>query len=202
MLFKPFLRSTLMPLPVAFISTVSRSGVRNIAPYSCVMPVLRPLDLVCIGSAKKRDTLANIRDTGEFVVNMAGAGLADKVMPTARSSPPESDEFSDAGIREKPSEKIRAPGIEGAYAWMECSLYREYEEEEYVLITGRVLRLEADDNVLTPEGALDVQKARPLIMTGGKNGMNFCTAVELGRSEPFGAMFPGGMDPAAEKSGD
>ncbi|HMA67947.1 MAG TPA: flavin reductase family protein, partial [Desulfosalsimonadaceae bacterium] len=118
MLFEPFLRSAVMPLPVAFISTLSRSGIRNIAPYSSIMPVLRPLDLICLASAKKRDTLANIRDNEEFVVNMAGADLADKVMPLARYSPPDSDEFAEAGITEKPSGLICAPGMQGAYAWM------------------------------------------------------------------------------------
>ena len=88
MLFKPFLRESFIPLPVTFISTISRNGVRNIAPWSCVMPVLRPLDLVVAASAPKRDTLNNVRETGEFVLNLAGVDLADKVMPTARYSPP------------------------------------------------------------------------------------------------------------------
>jgi hypothetical protein len=47
----------------------------NIAAYSCIMPVLRPLDLICMISAFKRDTLKNMRDTREFVVNLAGADL-------------------------------------------------------------------------------------------------------------------------------
>ncbi|MFO7839594.1 MAG: flavin reductase family protein [Desulfosalsimonadaceae bacterium] len=189
MLFEPFLRSGVMTLPLAFISTLSRSGIRNIAPYSSIMPVLRPLDLICLASAKKRDTLANIRNNEEFVVNMAGAALADKVMPLACYSSPDSDVFADAGIAEKPSGLICAPGMEGAYAWMECSLHEEYEQHEYVLIIGKVLRLETDDNVLTPEGCLDVQKARPLVTTGAKNGMNFCTVKELNKFESFDAIF-------------
>ncbi|MGD8387721.1 MAG: flavin reductase [Desulfobacteraceae bacterium] len=75
MLLKPFMRESLFPLPVTFISTISTDGIRNIAPYSCIMPVLRPLDLICLASAFKRDTLKNIRDTREFVVNLAGADL-------------------------------------------------------------------------------------------------------------------------------
>ncbi|OPX34585.1 MAG: hypothetical protein B1H11_10650, partial [Desulfobacteraceae bacterium 4484_190.1] len=89
MLFKPFMREGFMPLPVTFISTISKDGIRNIAPYSCIMPVLRPLDLICLASARKRDTLVNIRETREFVVNMVGADFADKVIPTAKISPPE-----------------------------------------------------------------------------------------------------------------
>ena len=195
MLFKPFMREGFMPLPVCFISTVSLDGIRNIAPWSCVMPVLRPLDLVAVASAKSRDTLVNIRQTGEFVLNLAGTDLAGKVAPTARRTPPESDEFELAGLDEKPSEKIKAPGIAGCYAWMECELFKEYEEEDFVLLLGKVLRLEVRDDVLGPDGGLDAAKAKPLMMTGSKKGMNFCTISELGRTEPFDSMFPGGKDP-------
>jgi flavin reductase (DIM6/NTAB) family NADH-FMN oxidoreductase RutF len=195
MIFKPFMREEFLPLPVAFISTLGSDGIRNIAPYSCIMPVLRPLDLICLASALKRDTLRNIRETREFVVNFAGTGMADKVIPTARHTPPEVDEFDLAGLAEKPSIEIRAPGIAECYAWLECVLHKEYVEPNYVLIMGKVLRLEVSDLVLDADGALDVEQAAPLMMVGGKKGMRFCSAVDLQRFEPFGAMFPDGKDP-------
>ncbi len=197
MIFKPFLREHFFPLPIAFLSTISADGIRNIAPYGCIMPVLRPLDLVCLASAHKRDTLNNIRSTGEFVVNLAGTDLADKVIPTARHTPPDADEFLLAGLQEKPSQHIRAPGIAGCYGWMECTLYKEYEEPDYVLVVGKVLRLEIADEALTRDGVLDVEKAKPLMMVGGNKGMRYCTVVDLDRCEPFGAMFPDGADPLA-----
>ena len=195
MLFKPFMREGFMPLPVTFISTRSGNGVRNIAPWSCVMPVLRPLDLMVAASAKKRDTLRNVRETGQFVLNLAGADMQDKVIPTARSSPPDADEFVEAGLREKPSTLIEPPGILGCYAWMECERVKEYEEDEFVLFLGRVLRLEVSDQVLKPDGSLDIEKARPLMMTGSRTGMHFSTLKNLDHFESFGAMFPGGRDP-------
>ncbi|MEJ2716689.1 MAG: flavin reductase family protein, partial [Deltaproteobacteria bacterium] len=142
MIVKPFKREAYLPLPVSLISTLSAGGVRNIAPYSCLMPILRPLDLVCLGSALKRDTLNNIRDTQEFVINLPGADLADKVIPAARFSPPEADEFELAGLQAKPSAAVKAPGIQGCYAWMECRLFKEYAEAQYVLIVGQVVHLE------------------------------------------------------------
>lgn len=199
MIFKPFMREGFMPLPVAFISTISKDGVRNIAPYSCIMPVLRPLDLICLASAEKRDTLKNIRETGEFVVNLTGETFADKVIPTAKFSPPEADEFELAGLSEKPSEMIKAPGIAGSYAWMECTLFKEYDEPEYSLIMGKVIRLEVDDNALSEDDSLDITKAKPLFMAGSKKGMHFCTVSELDHFEPFGSMFPNGKDPLAGK---
>ena len=190
MIFKPFLRSGFMPLPVVFISTISRDGVRNIAPYSCIMPVLRPLDLICLASAWKRDTLKNIRETEQFVLNLAGENLADKIIPTAKPEPPEIDEFESAKLTAKPSELIIAPGIIGAYAWMECSLDKFYEEDNYVLVMGKVLRLEVADEVLTTEGALDVSKAKPLIMNSSRGGMHLSTLTSTGQIQPFSAIFP------------
>ena len=199
MILKPFMREGFMPLPVTFISTISLDGVRNIAPWSCVMPILRPLDLICAASAKKRDTLQNIRETGEFVLNLAGVSMQDKVIPTARQSAPDVDEFEAAGIAEKRSQKVRPPGIAGCYAWMECECVREIEEDRYVLIVGRVLQLEVDDAVLKPDGSLDIQKAQPLMVTGSKKGMHFCTLQDMNSWEPFSAMFPNGKDPFAQK---
>jgi flavin reductase (DIM6/NTAB) family NADH-FMN oxidoreductase RutF len=203
MIVKPFKREAYLPLPVTFISTLSATGVRNIAPYSCIMPVLRPLDLICLASALKRDTLNNIiRATGEFVLNLPGVALADKVIPTARFSPPEADEFLLAGLSEKPSVIINAPGIAGCYAWMECRLYKEYVEPQYVLLVGQVVRLEVADVAYLPDGSLNLEEAKPLLMAGSNKGMKYCTAVPTGGFEPFGAMFPDGKDPLAEKYTD
>lgn len=199
MILKPFHREGVMSLPVTFISTLAADGVRNIAPWSCVMPILRPLDLICLASALKRDTLKNIRETQEFVVNLAGVGLADKVIPTAKGVPPEVDEFELAGIEEKPSELIKAPGMAGCYAWMECKLHKLFEEEKYCLVVGQVVRLEISDEVLAADGSLDLDKAQPLMMTGLRKGMSFCSLRDLNRFEPFSAMFEDGKDPLASK---
>ena len=199
MILKSSQRSRVMPMPVTFISTISKDGVRNIAPWGCVMPVLRPLDLICIASAKKRDTLVNIRETRQFVLNLPGIDMADKVMPTAKFSSPEVDEFEVAGLGEKPSTIVKAPGIAGCYAWMECELHKEYEEEDYVLIVGRVLIIEVADDVLRPDGSLDIQKAKPLMMMGSQKGMNFCSVCDINKFESFSAMFPDGNDQSVKE---
>lgn len=190
MILKPTLRASFMPLSVTFMSTISNDGIRNIAPWSCVMPVLQPLDLICVASSKKRDTLANLRNTGQFVLNLPGTDLVDKVIPTGRFSSPEVDEFELAGLEEKPSVLVKAPGIAGCYAWMECELHKEYEEEEYVLIVGKVVRLEVSDDVLGPDGSIDIAKAKPLMLTASKKGYNFSTLFSIDRFEPFSAIYP------------
>ncbi|MCK9151066.1 flavin reductase family protein [Methanobacterium alcaliphilum] len=200
MILKNFKRESLIPLPVTFISTISEEGIRNIAPYSCIMPVLRPFDLICVASAKMRDTFVNIKSTKEFVINLAGANLVDKVIPTSSHVPFDVNEFELADLKERPSKKVKAPGIEGCYAWMECKLHSIYEEEyqgfPYLLIMGQVVHLEIKDNVYNPhDGSWDVESAKPLMMVGSDEGMHFCTIEDINKFEPFGAMFPDGKDP-------
>jgi flavin reductase (DIM6/NTAB) family NADH-FMN oxidoreductase RutF len=148
-----------------------------------------------VATAKKRDTLDNIRNTGEFVINLAGEAFADKVIPMARAIPADSDEFEFAELEERPSKKVKAPGIKGCYAWMECKLFKMYEETNYILIMGKVVCLEVADDVYESNGRCNVKKARPLMMIGSDTGMHFCTIEELDRFESFGAMFPDGKDP-------
>ncbi|AKB48247.1 Fmn-binding protein [Methanosarcina sp. Kolksee] len=131
---------------------------------------------------------------------MPGTDMADKVIPTASHVPPDVDEFELAGLKEKPSKKIRAPGIEGCYAWMECKLDHIITEVcngfPYALILGKVVYLEVEDSVYKKEnGSWDVEKAKPLMMTGSDEGMHFCTVNDIGKFEPYGAMFKNGNDP-------
>lgn len=166
MILKPNQRSQIMPLPVVLLSTISQDGVRNAAPWSCVTPVLRPLDEVLIASWLKRDTLENIRQTGEFVINVPRAGMEDAVMTCAKSFPPEVDELKEAGLVARPSVKVKPPGIEGCLAWAECTVEEEIAREKYVLIVGRVVHLEADDRFFSPENGMDFEKAMPLCIMG------------------------------------
>jgi flavin reductase (DIM6/NTAB) family NADH-FMN oxidoreductase RutF len=188
MILKPSQRGQIMPLPVVLISTASKSGVRNAAPWSCVTPVLRPLDEVLIVSWLKRDTLDNIRQTGEFVINVPRAGMEDAVMICARNYPPEVDELVEAKLKPRPSKMVRAPGIEGCLAWAECTVEEEIARDKYVLIIGRVVHLEADDQFFSETEGMDYEQAKPLCSMGGPNGMQFVRPVFTGKSDRYASM--------------
>jgi len=189
MILKPNQRETILPLPVVLISTVSKDGVRNAAPWSNFTPVLRPLEEVLLASWLKRDTLENIRQTGEFVVNVPPAGMEDAVMITARNYPPEVSEFQEAGLKERPSAKVKPPGIEGCLAWAECTLVEEIARDKFVLIVGKVVHLEADDRFFNAQGAMDFEKARPLGVMLGHSGMHFTRPASTGRYAEYKEMF-------------
>lgn len=188
MILKPNQRSQIMPLPVVLISTISEDGVHNAAPWSCVTSVLRPLDEVLIASWLMRDTLENIRQTGEFVINVPPSGMEEAVMICARNFPPEVDELVMAGLKARSSTRVKPPGIEGWLAWAECVLEEEIAREKFVLIIGKVVHLEADDRFFSEPDGMDYERAKPLCAMGGQNGMQFVYPVSTGRGAKYGAM--------------
>ena len=173
------------------------------APYSCLMPILRPFDLICVATAGvMRDTFDNMKAREEFVISLPGMDLAGSVMPTAKFVPPEVNEYELAGLEEKASQKIETPGVDGCYAWMECKLHNiiadEYDNFPYALVLAKVVHLEVRDDIYNKEdGSWDVEKAKPLMMTESNQGMHFCTIKDMDWFEPYGAMFPNGKDPLA-----
>ena len=189
MILKPNQRENILPLPVVLISTISKDGIRNAAPWSNFTPVLRPLEEVLLASWIKRDTLENIRRTGEFVVNVPQAGMEDAVMITARNYPPEVDEFLEAGLKPRPSAKVKPPGIEGCLAWAECVLQEEIAREKFVLVVGKMVHLEADDRFFNDRGEMDFEKAGPLSVMLGHAGMHFARPASTGRYAGYKEMF-------------
>lgn len=141
----------MLPLPVTVITTIDTEGVVNAAPYGCVMPILRPLDLIAIASALPRHTLKNIRDTGEFVVNVIGEPSFDKAMMTAKNYPLEVDELQEVGLEAAPSRELAPPRIVDALGWIEAVLDREITGEKYALVIGRVVCAELNDRYCRDE---------------------------------------------------
>lgn len=136
----------MLPLPVTLITTVNGDGVVNGAPYSCVMPILNPFDLITIASALPRDTLKNIRDTGEFVVNVMGEPSLGKAMECAANVAPDVDELALTGLETMASQAVRPPRVKDAVGWIEAMLEKEVLGEGYSLIIGKVLKAEINDD--------------------------------------------------------
>lgn len=127
------LRDSVMPRPIAWVSTVSASGVSNIAPFSffnvcCPSPPV--LGFSCgprgdnhdAGVAAVKDTLANIKATGEFVVNLSPESLFEAMVDSAQDMAPGVSEFDALGIASVPSDLIRAPRVASSPVSYECRL--------------------------------------------------------------------------------
>lgn len=157
---KPDQFKLILPVPVTVITTVDAAGVSNAAPYGCVMPVLRPLDLVALASALPRDTLRNIRETGEFVINVIGKPSFDRAMRTAKNYPAGVSELVEEGIDTVPSVEVKPPRILDALGWIEAVVDREISAENYALILGKVVCAEISDRYVV-DGRLG---ERPAVM--------------------------------------
>jgi flavin reductase (DIM6/NTAB) family NADH-FMN oxidoreductase RutF len=191
LILNPSKREQVFSLPVVLVSTISKEGVRNAAPWSNITPILRPLDEIVLASWLNRDTLDNIRDVGEFVVNVPTADMAEAVKVCSRNYPPEVDEFKEAGLFPHPSSKVKPPGIEGSIAWMECTLVEEISREKFSLIVGKVVCLEADDRFFDDVGNMDFERARPLSAMLGNWGVKYTRPVSCGSEQKYSEMFLG-----------
>ncbi|ADL12324.1 flavin reductase family protein [Acetohalobium arabaticum] len=137
-----------LPLPMTVITTTNSEGIDNAAPYGCVMPILRPLNLVALASALPRDTLANIRETEEFVINVMGKPGYQESMKCSKDFPKEVNELTEVGLETTSSLEVTPPRIKKAIGWIEARLEREVEGDDYVIVLGEAVSVEVNDEYL------------------------------------------------------
>ena len=142
---KPAQFTRFLPLPVALITTVSAQGAINAAPYSCIMPILRITDLFAVASALPRDTLSNIRETGEFVVNVMGKPSFRQAMNCVKSHPTGVNELEKEGLEWTDAKKVKPPRVTDAIGWLEARLEQEVKGDNYVIIIGKAIHSEIND---------------------------------------------------------
>jgi len=114
-----------VPRPIAWITTVSEEGVVNLAPFSFYNAITTkpPLLMVSIGKRKDgslKDTSRNIRETGEFVVNLVSGELLEKMHLTGKDFPPGVSEAQELGIELEPSLAVKPPRVKNSPASLEC----------------------------------------------------------------------------------
>jgi flavin reductase (DIM6/NTAB) family NADH-FMN oxidoreductase RutF len=143
----------IVPRPVALVSTVDGNGVANVAPFSFFNGVgsVPPMVLFCTVLRRdtgklpvRKDSLSNVEERGEFVINVVSAAIADAANATATEVPPEVDEFALAGLTPVPSEVVKPPRVGESPAQMECKLqqviYTGREAGAGVIVLGEVVR--------------------------------------------------------------
>lgn len=165
-----FLIGAIVPRPIAWVSTRGTDGTSNVAPFSYFTALSSEPPLlgfaVNVRPGDPKDTLRNVRDTGEFVVNIVTEPLLDAMVTTAGTFPAATSEFAAAGLDEAPSEQVRAPRVAAAPVHLECRLHREIELGNSVFIVGEVVAAHASDDVVT-EGRLDPAKLPVVGRLGG-----------------------------------
>jgi flavin reductase (DIM6/NTAB) family NADH-FMN oxidoreductase RutF len=144
------------PRPIAWVSTIAADGTRNLAPFSFfnAFSFNPPTVGVSPGSRKgvAKDTLANVHATGEFVINLVSASLAETANATSAEVDPGVDEWRLAGVTPTASETVAPARVEQAPAALECVVHQIVElgadEPSNSLVIGRVLRVHVLEDAL------------------------------------------------------
>lgn len=159
---------SVVPRPIAWTSTVSREGTRNLAPFSFFTVASRNPPMLCISlgprnsdDAPSKDTLSNVEETGEFVINIVSLSLSNNMYESSKSHPPETDEFERAGLTPASCEVVRAPRVGEAGVSMECLLDRVLPLGSDHLVIGRMVRFHVRDE-LYHNGRIDIPALDPL----------------------------------------
>jgi flavin reductase (DIM6/NTAB) family NADH-FMN oxidoreductase RutF len=146
--FYRLLTAVVVPRPIAWVSSRSAEGVDNLAPHSffTVSSVNPPI--VQFTSVGEKDTLRNIRARGEFVVNLAPAGLIDEVNATGTNFPPDVSEFDAAGLTREESSTVGVPRVGESPVALECRLHDTLPIGDCVLVFGEVTHAVVDSDML------------------------------------------------------
>jgi flavin reductase (DIM6/NTAB) family NADH-FMN oxidoreductase RutF len=163
-----WMASTIAPRPVAWVSTLSASGVANLAPFSFFQMIAPhpPTLMICPqhgADGRLKDTARNIQDTGEFVVSLVSYAMVQQMNGTSFSFDSDTSEFEQVGIASLPSEHVAPRRVDGAPMSFECRVadFRLYPEQPHstcTIVLGAVIAAHADESILAADGSVDPLK--------------------------------------------
>src|SRR3954470_14876636 len=168
---------TILPRPIAWVSTISADGRTNLAPFSFFQGVTsNPPTLMFVPvntrDGSKKDTVRNIEQVPEFVVNLVPFSLAEPMNATSALLPYGESEFETFGIAATPSQRVRPPRVAAAPVAFECTLDRIVQIGEGPLaanvVFGRILVAHVSDAVLGADGKPDPGKLDLVARLGGE----------------------------------
>ncbi len=182
--FNRVLTGVVVPRPIAFVSTMSKDGLINLAPYSFFNAVAYDPPTIVFSSSrhagdKRKDTLAHIEETGEFVVNIVVDDIAEAMNRTAAEYPSEVSEFEIAGLTPAPSQQVKPPRVAESPVNMECRLLQVVPlgqgEHQHGLVIGQIVLMHIRDDII--EGhRINHQRLKP---TGRLAGNMYCHTSEV-----------------------
>lgn len=166
----PF-KALVAPRPIGWISSLSPSGIANLAPYSFFNAVAENPFYVVFGSGGRKDSVNNIEAVGEFAVNLATWELREQMNATSAALGTHVDEFEAAGLKKGPCRLIKSPRVEASPVCFECKLFKVVEmpdEQGRVsdwLTIGRVIGIHIDDQFIE-NGRVNTAAMRPIARLG------------------------------------
>ena len=194
--YSPF-KALVSPRPIGWISTQDDAGIANLAPYSFFNAVSELPPMVMFVSAPDarvtapdvtahdaKDSLANIRATQEFGVNIVGEAQKEAMVASAEMLPASVDEFDAAGLEKMAAKDISCPLVKGAAAHLECRLHEMIslpgtaERAGCVMVIGHVISVHISDDCIAEE-RVDVTKFQPIARLGYKDYARISSVFEM-----------------------
>ncbi|MDA1330538.1 MAG: flavin reductase family protein [Chloroflexi bacterium] len=193
-LFYKVIVGSVVPRPIAWVSTINETGQPNLAPFSffnvvCPSP---PTLLFCPGvrgtNAGIKDTYANVRASGEFVVNLVSEELAEAMNKTATELPPEVNEFEYAGLAQEASKLVGAPRVAESPVAFECKVTQIVDVGDGGrgsgwVVLGEVVHMRVKDDVLGENYRIDLDALKPIGRLSGPRYARVSDRFELFREE-------------------
>jgi len=179
----PF-KAMVSPRPIGWISSLDAQGQANLAPYSFFNALADAPPMVMFSSTGSKpdqpyakDSVANIRATGEFVCNLVGYEMRDAMNASSAALAAGDDEFEAAGLTTAPSSVVAPPRVAGVPGALECKIYQivDLPGEANHMVIGEVVGIYIDEAVLK-DGVFDVLKYNPLARLGYRD---YATVREL-----------------------
>lgn len=167
------------PRPIGWMSSMGKDGHVNLAPFShfnlvSTAPPVLVFSCNTPADRAEKDTLANVRATGEFVYNLVTRDLVEAMNATSSPAPYGTDEFELAGLEKAACEHVRPPRVKASPAALECRVLRivTIEPEQpgdttSNVVFGRVVGVHIADGFLDERGRFDTARARPMTRLGG-----------------------------------
>ncbi len=179
---------SVVPRPIALVTTVDENGVTNAAPFSFFNCFSHDPPILIIGVEERKgapkDTVRNIRATREFVVNIVSEEIAERMNICAVDFPEGVDELVPANLTPAASTAVKPPRIAESPVAMECKLMEELRFGEHgkrSIVLGEVLRFHIHDDVLGPRNHVEIDKLQPVARLSGNGYAHVHDRFELKR---------------------
>lgn len=190
---------SILPRPIAFVSTMGPDGIYNLAPFSFFTAISANPPTIAFApmintQGKRKDTLNNVERLGEFVVNVVSEDIVRPMNETSADFPPEIDEFEVSGLTPIPSDLVAVPRVKESHIAMECKLRQIVEMSSLPLggslVIGEVVRFHVDDEYFD-DYRIDVDKLRPVGRMAG--------FIYTRTTDRFELVRPGAAPPKASR---
>ena len=181
--------SSVVPRPIAWVSSLDAAGVANLAPFSYFMAITNEPPTIAFSCSPRagtsKDTLRNVEATGEFVVNVVDDDRAEQMNLTSGDYAPDVDEFRVTKLTAVPSVKVKAPRVAEAPINMECTVVRILPVGKANLILGEIVQWHVRDDVYdAATGRLDMHRLRPVGRLAGNLYSHIHQIFEMKRPSP------------------